>query len=86
MPLLGIVRNDFDYRVYVLRCKPKCPRAAGWFHYDGFEHRDEIKKRITVQFAGGKDAFFYCQQHKPVAIEMAPALFSWKRFFSRWGF
>ena len=53
MPLLGIERHDFDYRVYVLCCKPKCPRTAGWCHYVGFEHRDEIKKRITDPFGGG---------------------------------
>ena len=85
MPVLGAERTDFDYRVYVLRCKPKCPRTAGSFHYVGFEHRDEVKKRITDQFAGGKDASYYCQQNKPVAIEMAPAPFSWKLFFDRWG-
>lgn len=70
MPNLGIERIDFPYRVYVLRCKPKCPRTAGPFHYAGFEHRDKIKKRLVDQFAQGENAAFYCQENKPIEIEM----------------
>ena len=47
MPLLGIVRNDFDYRVYVLRCKPKCARTSGWFHYAA-ESTDYAKTDFRV--------------------------------------
>ena len=71
MPNLGLVAEDaFEFRVYVLRCKPKTASTPGPFYYVGFEHRAKLKHRIGLQFSGGQNAAYYCKQNKPECIEL----------------